>query len=56
MQENKPVLGLENTDEIVYQKLVWKKNICQCALMYIVQPRALFLPLFRQNKAFPLYV
>ena len=34
MQENKPILVLENTEEKVYQKLIWKKNICQCALTY----------------------
>ena len=35
MQGNKPVLELKNTEEKVYQKLKWKKNICQCALLYI---------------------
>ena len=40
MQENKPVLELKNTKEKVYQKLTWKKNICQCAL--ILMPRSMW--------------
>ena len=33
MQENKPVLELKSTEEKVYQKLKWKKNISHCALL-----------------------
>ena len=33
MEENKPVLELKSTKEKVNQKLKWKKNICQCALI-----------------------
>ena len=44
MQGNKPVLELKNTEEKVYQKLKWKKNICQCALLHMLM---MMMPMMR---------